>query len=176
LLERLAEASPDSLRPDWPELRRPRTFGPVRLELLWPEFDHWPEKGGRTNDLSLVWRLAWDGASFLITGDIGPEVEKALVERHGPALQSAVLQAPHHGSRTSLSPEFMAAVRPRWVVFSVGRHNSFGLPAPEAQDRARAAGAEIWRTDLDGAAVFEARPGPHGVNLELKSRKPEGGG
>jgi competence protein ComEC len=172
LLARLAAASPESRRPDWPELRRPRSFGPARLELLWPEFDHWPEKSGRTNDLSLVWRLAWGEASFLITGDIGPEVEKALVKRHGPALQSAVLQAPHHGSRTSLSPEFLAAVRPRWVVVSVGRHNPFGLPAPEALARARAAGAEIWRTDQDGAAVFEARPGPGGVSLDLKSRKP----
>jgi competence protein ComEC len=173
LAERLDEVSPDSVRPGWPELRRPRTFGPARLELLWPEFDRWPEKRGPTNDLSLVWRLAWGGASFLITGDIGPEVEKALVKRYGPALQSAVLQAPHHGSRTSLSPEFLAAVRPRWVVFSVGRHNPFGLPAPEALARARAAGAEIWRTDLAGAAVFEARPGPEGVDLDLKSHPPD---
>ncbi|MDR2934355.1 MAG: DNA internalization-related competence protein ComEC/Rec2 [Candidatus Adiutrix sp.] len=173
LTERLAEVSPDSLRPDWPELRRPRTFGPARLELLWPEFDRWPENDGRTNELSLVWRLAWGEASFLITGDIGPEAEKALVKRHGPALKSSVLQAPHHGARTGLSPEFLAAVRPRWVVFSVGRHNPFGLPAPEALARVRAAGAEIWRTDLHGAAVFEARPGPGGgVSLELESRKP----
>ena len=177
LMEGLAAASKASARPDWRELRRPRSFGPARMELLWPELDIWPE-GGRTNDLGLVWRLAWGEASFLITGDIGPEVEKALVKRHGPALQSAVLLAPHHGSRTGLSPEFLAAVRPRWVVFSVGRNNPYGLPAPEALARAGASGAETWRTDLDGAAVFEARPGPEGVNLELKSRKPglEGGG
>jgi beta-lactamase superfamily II metal-dependent hydrolase len=60
------------------------------------------------------------------------------------------------------------------VVFSVGRHNPFGLPAPEALDRARAAGAKIWRTDMDGAAVFEARPGPEGpegIDLALKNAK-----
>jgi competence protein ComEC len=139
------------------------------MELLWPRFDHWPEKGGRTNDLSLVWRLSWNEASFLITGDIGPEVEKALVEQYGPTLQSAVLLAPHHGARTGLSPEFLAAVRPRWVVFSAGRNNNFNLPAPETMDRARAAGAEIWRTNLDGAAVFEVRPGQENLNLELKT-------
>ena len=178
LTERLAEASPASLRPDWTELRRPRAFGPARMELLWPQLDRWPEKGGRINDLSLVWRLAWGEASFLITGDIGPEVEKALVTRYGPALRSTVLLAPHHGARSGLSPGFLAAVRPRWVVFSVGRNNPYGLPAPEALARAGDCGAEIWRTDLSGAAVFEARPGPEGVNLELKSRKPgpEGGG
>jgi beta-lactamase superfamily II metal-dependent hydrolase len=58
------------------------------------------------------------------------------------------------------------------VVFSAGRNNPFGLPAPEALERAQAAGAETWRTDLDGAAVFEARPGPDGVELKLKKRKP----
>ena len=171
LTERLATVSPGSARPDWTDLRQPRTFGPARMELIWPELDYWPEKGGQTNDLSLVWRLAWGEASFLITGDIGPEVEKALVKRYGPALQSAVLLAPHHGSRTGLSPEFLAAVQPRWVVFSTGRNNNFNLPASETLERARAAGAEIWRTDLDGAAVFEARPESPG--LELKSRKPE---
>ncbi|MDR2725248.1 MAG: DNA internalization-related competence protein ComEC/Rec2 [Candidatus Adiutrix sp.] len=170
LMERLESASPASARPDWEELRRPRDFGPARMELLWPEFDRWPEKG-RTNDLSLVWRLAWGEASFLITGDIGPEVEKALIERHGQTLRSSVLLAPHHGSRTGLSPEFLAAVRPRWVVISAGRNNPYGLPAPETLARARAAGAEIWRTDLDGAAVFEARPGSNGVKIELKNNK-----
>ena len=171
LMARLAAASPASSRPDWAELRQPRTFGPARMELLWPEFDHWPEKGGRTNDLSLVWRLSWNEASFLITGDIGPDVEKALVERYGPGLQSMVLLAPHHGSRTGLSPEFLAAVQPRWVVFSAGRNNNFNLPAPETVDRARATGAEIWRTDLDGAAVFEVRPGPKNLDLVLKTPK-----
>jgi len=170
LLERLSAASPNSVRPDWAELRRPRDFGPARMELLWPEFDRWPENRP-TNDLSLVWRLTWGETAFLITGDIGPEVEKALVRRYGPALRSTVLLAPHHGSRTGLTPEFLDAVRPRWVVVSVGRNNPFGLPAPEALDRAQAAGAEIWRTDLDGAAVFEARQGPEGVKMELKNRK-----
>jgi competence protein ComEC len=172
LTERLAAASPASARPDWTELRRPRNFGPARLELLWPEFDHWPEEGGKPNELSLVWRLTWGEADFLITGDIGPAEEIYLAKRHGPALRSAVLLAPHHGSRSNLTPEFLAAVQPRWVVFSAGRNNSFGLPAPETLERARAAGAETWRTDLDGAAVFEARPGPDGAELKLKKRKP----
>jgi competence protein ComEC len=167
LTKRLAAASPASLRPSWPELRQPRDFGPARLELLWPEFDLWPQGTEQTNELSLVWRLTWGEAGFLITGDIGPQAEQALVQRYGPALRSTVLLAPHHGSRTSLSPEFLAAVRPRWVVFSVGRNNPYGLPAPETLARALAAGAEIWRTDLDGAAVFEARPGPDGIALIL---------
>jgi competence protein ComEC len=174
LTKRLAAASPGSARPDWAELHQPRDFGPARMELLWPEEGLWPE-GGRTNDLSLVWRLAWGEASFLITGDIGAKEEKALVERHGPALQSAVLLAPHHGSRTSLSPELLAAVRPRWVVFSAGRNERFGLPAPEALARARYSGAETWRTDLDGAAVFVARPGPDGVKLELQNSPAKAG-
>ncbi|MDR3038389.1 MAG: ComEC/Rec2 family competence protein, partial [Candidatus Adiutrix sp.] len=122
LYQAFGAASPGSARPGWAELQRPSRFGPVKVELLWPVAEAWPESlaRGQVNDLGLVWRLAWGDVSFLITGDIGPAVEKDLAARHGQALAATVLLAPHHGGLNSLSPEFLAAVRPRWVVFSAG--------------------------------------------------------
>ncbi|MBC7104558.1 MAG: MBL fold metallo-hydrolase, partial [Firmicutes bacterium] len=57
-----------------------------------------------------------------------------------------------HGSR-SLDPAFLAAVRPRLAVVSVGARNSFGLPAPETVAALEQLGAGVRRTDRDGAVV-----------------------
>jgi len=62
---------------------------------------------------------------------------------------------PRHGSLSSSTEEFIAAVRPKLAVFSVGHRNPFGLPREEVISRYQAAGAEIFRTDEDGAIVVE---------------------
>jgi competence protein ComEC len=59
--------------------------------------------------------------------------------------------APHHGSRTSSSAEFIARVAPRWAVVAAGYRNRFGHPSPEVLERYRGAGAAVLRTDRDGA-------------------------
>ena len=68
---------------------------------------------------------------------------------------SAVLKVPRHGSLTSSTEEFIAAVKPRLAVLSVGYRNSFGLPREEVLARYREAGSEILRTDRDGAIIIE---------------------
>jgi competence protein ComEC len=62
---------------------------------------------------------------------------------------------PHHGSLTSSSDPFVQAVRPAVAVFSAGRANRFGHPAPRVLERYQAVGAEIFRTDRDGAIEIE---------------------
>jgi competence protein ComEC len=64
-------------------------------------------------------------------------------------LRSGALVVPHHGGRGSSSPEFVAAVAPREVVFSAGYRNGFGHPRAEVL--ARYAACRHWRTDRDGA-------------------------
>ena len=119
----------------------------VRFEFLHPA-------GGaaqpRRNNQSCVLRVSSSGGSMLLTGDIERAAELELVRR-GAVLASDVLLAPHHGSRTSSTPEFIAAVAPRWAVVPVGYRSRFGHPAREVLERYRAAGAAILRTDLDGA-------------------------
>ena len=62
-----------------------------------------------------------------------------------------VLKSPHHGSRSSSSPEFLDAASPEIVVISVGRDNRYGLPDPGIVARYEGRGARVLRTDRDGA-------------------------
>ena len=110
-------------------------------------------EGDSANDASLVLRLRFQQASFLFAGDIEEAGEQALLSQADPA--ATVLKAPHHGSRTSSTREFVAAVHPRHVVFDVGR-NRFGFPHPEVVARWQAAGAVPWRTDESGAITFRS--------------------
>jgi competence protein ComEC len=88
--------------------------------------------------------------SVVLTGDIGRVVEQDLLRSIEPA-PLRVLKAPHHGSLTSSSWPFVTRLAPTIAVFSAGRGNAFGHPAPEVLARYQAVGAEIFRTDRDGA-------------------------
>ncbi len=81
-----------------------------------------------------------------------------------PALASTVLKAPHHGSRTSSTAPFIAAVRPRLVVLSLGYRNRFHFPAPEVVQRYVAEGALVLRTDQSGAVRVDLGRRP--INVE----------
>jgi competence protein ComEC len=70
-----------------------------------------------------------------------------------PPARLRIVKIPHHGSLTSSSPAFLAALRPRIAVASAGRANHFGHPVPEVLERYRTAGAEVFRTDQDGAVT-----------------------
>jgi competence protein ComEC len=66
-----------------------------------------------------------------------------------------VIKVPRHGSASSSTPEFVAAVKPRLAIFSVAARNRFGFPRDEVVSRYRETGAEILRTDEDGAIIIE---------------------
>src|SRR5688572_32020897 len=117
----------------------------VRFEFLHPP-SGW--ENVRRNNQSCVLRIEAAGAAMLLTGDIERAAESALA---GEALRSDVLLVPHHGSRTSSSDEFIAAVAPRWAVVPAGYRNRFGHPAREVLARYEGAGVRLLRTDLDGA-------------------------
>ena len=119
----------------------------VRFEFLHPVAG---EAHARRNDSSCVLRVASAGGSMLLTGDIERAAESILLNRP-EVLKSDVLLVPHHGSRTSSTPEFIAAVAPRWAVVPAGYRNRFGHPNREVLERYRGAGAQVLRTDLDGA-------------------------
>jgi competence protein ComEC len=102
------------------------------------------------NDQSLVLKISYGQTAFLLTGDIGKAVEEDLVQSQ-PALQCDVLKSPHHGSDSSNSEEFLAAVAPRFVILSVGAGNRYDLPDPVVISRYQKIGAKLFRTDLCGA-------------------------
>jgi competence protein ComEC len=62
-----------------------------------------------------------------------------------------VIKIPHHGSPTSSTARLVAAPHPALAVISCGAANAFGFPSPAVVERWQAAGADIARTDRDGA-------------------------
>jgi competence protein ComEC len=121
----------------------------VRFEMLHPASADYAAR--RANHLSCVLRISTAGGAMLLTGDIERAAEAALLERHAAALRAEVLLAPHHGSRSSSSAEFLAAVRPAVAVAAAGYRNRFGHPDAAVVERYRAAGVRMLRTDRDGA-------------------------
>lgn len=119
------------------------------------------------NDFSLVMTLSYGLNSFLLTGDIGKDVEKRLIETAAlPECQ--VLKSPHHASQSSSSPEFLEATSPEIVVISVGRGNRYGLPNSGVLARYAALGAKIYRTDLHGAVEITSTKQDISVRTALK--------
>ena len=124
----------------------------VEIEVLFaPDA---PKRGHSGNEASNVYRVSYGNASFLFTGDLEKGQEAQLLEKAGGMLRSTVLKVGHHGSKTSTSAPFLAAVAPRWAMICVGAGNRFGHPAKETLDALNGAGAKTYRTDRDGAVVF----------------------
>ncbi len=131
----------------------PATIGGVTVDAITPE----PAHAESNNNSSLVIRLELGRSSFLFTGDIEAPGEAAL-EASGRNLRAAVLKVPHHGSTTSSTPAFIAAVRPIVAVISDGYRNRFHFPAATVISRYQASGATVLRTDRDGAIAVRATP------------------
>jgi competence protein ComEC len=125
----------------------------VRFEILNPPAAARRAGSRRDNDYSCVLKVSRGGDSLLITGDAERQGELELLES-GADLGARVLVAGHHGSRTSSLPEFVGAVNPEQVVFTVGYRNRFGHPHPAVTGRFAALGARLWRSDRSGRLRF----------------------
>jgi competence protein ComEC len=122
----------------------------VMGDFLWP-----PDTGPvseAANDNSLVLRLTDGGVHFLLPGDAQQKSEDELVGTHAP-LGADFLKVPHHGSKTSSTEAFLAAVAPRVAVVSVGQANPFGHPAESIIERYARDGVRLLRTDRDGCVT-----------------------
>jgi competence protein ComEC len=105
------------------------------------------------NNASCVLRVSTAEQSILLTGDIEAEIEIQLLDST-QNLRADILIAPHHGSKTSSSPAFIAAVAPPEVVFSAGRYNSYGHPAAKVLTRYAEQGVRCWSTGEQGSVFF----------------------
>ncbi|HEX6589603.1 MAG TPA: ComEC/Rec2 family competence protein [Longimicrobiales bacterium] len=156
----LADAAADGRTWLGGEAGRALEIDGVRLEILHPS----PAIGDwETNELSVVMRLEWRDFTMMLTGDAGAPAERAILEharRSGTLdrLDVDVLKVGHHGSRSSTTPEFLAAVRPELAVIPVGRNNRYGHPHPTVVRRLEDAGIDVLRTDRLGDVVLVVRP------------------
>ncbi len=126
----------------------------VHFELLHPTPEHYVNRNYRDNDRGCVLKISSRFGSALIPADIERLGEMSLLERVPGRLQADVLIAPHHGSATSSTPAFLAAVNPHWIVIPVGHRNRFGHPKPEVVRRYLDSGAQVLRTDRNGAVLL----------------------
>ncbi|MCE1225801.1 MAG: DNA internalization-related competence protein ComEC/Rec2 [Geobacteraceae bacterium] len=119
------------------------------------------------NDDSLVLHLQQSGFSALFMGDAGFPVEDMLL--HDGIGEITLLKVGHHGSRYATSERFLARIKPRVAVISVGAGNTFGLPTEETIGRIRQQRAELYRTDQQGTILFET----NGIEFSVAPRKNE---
>jgi competence protein ComEC len=122
------------------------TWDGVAFETLHPQ----GQDSGPDNNRSCVLRIEAGGQVALLTGDIERAAERELLQRHGGRLRATVLLSPHHGSRTSSTPEFVAAVQPQWVIHPAAWRSSFGHPRQEVVARYDAQGARQLVTGVEG--------------------------
>ena len=80
------------------------------------------------NNQSIVGKLTFGDFSILFTGDIEKDAEKYLWRNSNINLESTILKACHHGSRTSSQDNFVGHVKPTFVFISAGLNNKFGHP------------------------------------------------
>ena len=107
------------------------------------------------NNASLVIMVQLAGIRILLTGDVEPPGQAAMVDARDD-LRADVLKVPHHGSGRQ-EPRFLAAVHARFAVVSAGRHNDYGHPAPRTVAALTALGATVLRTDTAGSVAVVAR-------------------
>jgi competence protein ComEC len=122
----------------------------VTIGVLAPSLPFLTDTGDDVNENSIVVMLGAHGFRELFMGDAG-EASEARLLASGNDLRADVVKVGHHGSRYASAPAFVAAVHPRIAVISVGRHNTFGHPAPATIKSWADAGAGIPRTDRCGA-------------------------
>ncbi len=138
----------------------------IWIEALNPQSSPAPDSA-HSNNFSLVLRISDHRTAFLLTGDIEASAEQEILSGAHPP-QAAVLKAPHHGSNSSSSLEFLQAVSPQFLVISVGKYNRYNFPHSLVLERYASIGAKVYRTDHQGA--IEITSGPNGCTIRT-SRK-----
>jgi competence protein ComEC len=135
----------------------------VALRLLAPD-SAWTASLADPNLASVVVQVRYGEITMLFMGDAEEPEEAWLLDRDSTVLRADVLKVAHHGSKTSSSEAFLAAVEPRLALVSVGAGNSYGLPTPAIMRRLAASGAQVLRTDRLGTIV--ARTDGHRVFVD----------
>lgn len=136
-----------------------------------------PLDPGNINNASIVLRLSYLDVSFLFAGDLETEggedlVLEAVAQGELGGIASDVLKVGHHGSYTSTSTQWLAAVSPEWAAIEVGAGNPFGHPHGEVLARLMGRDIDIFRTDLLGTFFIST----DGDSLFFQSLPGGGGG
>ena len=134
----------------------------VRFDILHPQAESAAQDWLKDNARGCVLKVSASSGSALLPADIERDVEQSLLQRLGPQLASTLIIAPHHGSKTSSSIDFIRQVNPAAVIYAVGYRNHFRHPRSEITERYQVLGSKGFRTDEDGAVTvyFEGKEAP----------------
>ncbi len=123
----------------------------VRFEVVHPD----RPDGYSRNDSSCALRVDAPGGRALLLADPEWRAERAMSRR---TLAADIVLVAHHGSASSSSEAFIAAVGARHALVSAGFGNRWGLPRAEVIERWQASGAEVHDTAASGALSVSVRP------------------
>ena len=126
----------------------------VYFELLHPLVDNYADSQRKVNANSCVLKITSIHGSVLLPADIERKDEQALLARAPDQLPATVLIAPHHGSHTSSTGEFVKKVNPALTIFTVGYLNRYDHPREAVMTRYRNLGGQLLRSDRDGAILL----------------------
>ncbi len=113
----------------------------VQVQVLWPPQGYAPKNN---NNASLVlWLSFKDGQTLLLMGDAEAGVEQAILSEIKAV---DVMLMPHHGSKTSSTPDFVSKVRPKVVIAQTGYKNHYGFPKDEVVKRYQDVGSQVFNT------------------------------
>ena len=125
------------------------------FEVLHPDAASYADAKIRKNNRGCALRISAGNQHVLLAADIEKESEQRLIKEHAGKLPATLLVVPHHGSKTSSTIEFVATTLPDYAVFTAGYRNHFGHPRAEVVQRYADSGAELLRSDEDGAILVE---------------------
>jgi len=125
----------------------------VHLNILFPDRD---VRDVESNTASVITQLVYGETEFMLTGDSPKTIEEYLVMLDGENLESDVLKAGHHGSKTSSAEAFVGFVSPKYSVISAGKDNKYGHPHKDVIDVLNQFGSAILSTGDSGIIVFES--------------------
>lgn len=118
-------------------------FGPnIKAEYITSD-----KSASDPNAASLIFRISYEGRTFLFTGDAEANQEADAIRKAPDKIASNFLKVCHHGSTTSSSPRFLDAVWPdsipkseRAAFISSGRlpYNGTIIPNPDIVERLQA--------------------------------------
>ncbi len=131
----------------------------VLFEMLHPTSASYDDTALKPNARGCTLRISAGARSVLLAADIEAAQEAQLVTHMAPKLRADVLLAPHHGSGTSSTTAFLAAVDPDLVLFQVGYRNRYQHPKAEVVKRYEQLGVARLRTDQSGAVMLDSSDG-----------------
>ena len=147
------------------QLGRDLELDGVRIRFLAPD-SAWTVSLHDPNLASTIALVTYGSVRFLLVGDAEKPEEDWLLAHAREELRADVLKVGHHGSSTSSSDAFIAAVQPRAAIISVGTHNMYHHPSPDIVRALRVSGAEVLRTDESSTIVATT----DGRTVEIEAR------